>query len=339
MPPGTVTIGDGNAFAGSTYYIEDLSSQNFDLSGYTSTTFGGFNAATTTVTSGNLSTFFGIEDKILDYLDYPASGYVRIKSGYDFVAHSSEADTPDAIQRAITVANDNDIIEIQAGTYVGGAYVDAAADSGSGVTAGIYVDKPVTLLGPNPTFDPNSNATPANAQAIIEPDYSDPNPFDHDYSVVIDVLSSNVTIQGLTVQGSNPNISHSGGVTLGVVPIDAAEGIVSYEGVGNITVESNLIDYTAYTGVDFYNYVNGAAATTNNVITDNLIENLSDVYGFGIGVLLYNNFYAEVTDNVIQNVRVGVQTGNFSKANPGGEGTASISNNVIAAEAAVFSTT
>ncbi len=35
----------------------------------------------------------------------------------------------------------------------------------------------------------------------------------------------------------------------------------------------------------------------------------------------------------MSNLRVGVQTGNFSQANPGGTGTASISNNTIAAEA------
>jgi hypothetical protein len=34
-------------------------------------------------------------------------------------------------------------------------------------------------------------------------------------------------------------------------------------------------------------------------------------------VLLYNNQYARVANNVMTNVRIGVQTGNFSRANPG----------------------
>ncbi len=69
----------------------------------------------------------------------------------------------DSIQRAITVANDNDTIALQAGTYVGGAFVDTT----NGVTVGIYIDKPLTLVGPNTTFDPLTDTTPANAQAII----------------------------------------------------------------------------------------------------------------------------------------------------------------------------
>ncbi len=48
-------------------------------------------------------------------------------------------------------------------------------------------------------------------------------------------------------------------MSIGVTPIDAAEGIVSYTGVSNITVENNLVEYTAYTGIDFYNFDNTGA--------------------------------------------------------------------------------
>ena len=132
---GTVTIGDGNAFAGTTDYIQNLSSQNFNLSGYTTTTFSGFNAATTAVSSGNLASFYGVENEIVDALDNASYGYVKIAGGYDFVAQESElpADggTAGAIQRAINVATSGDIVEVQAGTYAGG----------------IQVSKAVTLLG------------------------------------------------------------------------------------------------------------------------------------------------------------------------------------------------
>ena len=127
-----IAIGDGNTFAGSTYYIQNLSGQAFDLSGYTSTTFGGFNAATSAVTTGNLPSFYAVEDEIVDYLDSSTSGYVRIKSGYGFVAHSSEAAAAGAIQRGINAANTDeaaiptagDIVEVQAGLYVGQVVVD-----------------------------------------------------------------------------------------------------------------------------------------------------------------------------------------------------------------------
>ncbi len=59
-----------------------------------------------------------------------------------------------------------------------------------------------------------------------------------------------------------------------------------------------------------------------------MIQNVgTQTYGYGIGILLYNNFYADVTDNVLENVRAGIQTGNFYRVNPGTTG--KISNNVI----------
>ena len=68
------------------------------------------------------------------------------------------------------------------------------------------------------------------------------------------------------------------------------------------------------------------------MITQNLIQNLGGGgFGFGVGVILYNNFYAAVTDNVIDTVRMGVQTGNFYSANPVAAGTAEISDNQISA--------
>ena len=71
-------------------------------------------------------------------------------------------------------------------------------------------------------------------------------------------------------------------------------------------------------------------ATSGNTISNNLIQNLGGGgFGYGIGVLIYNNFYADVVDNDIEGVRVGIQTGNFSNANPGS--TASISGNEVSA--------
>ena len=102
--------------------------------------------------------------------------------------------------------------------------------------------------------------------------------------------------------------------------------------MGSINIRNDIIENTAYTGVDFENSPDySVRATANNYITNNLIENLSDHYGFGVGVILYDNFYASVTQNVMQNVFAGVQTGNFSQANPGGAAMASISNNQISA--------
>ncbi|MGA2439639.1 MAG: right-handed parallel beta-helix repeat-containing protein [Tepidisphaeraceae bacterium] len=275
-----------------------------DASNVTFDGLGGSNVLTT------LAQYYGIENRITDYLDDSTLGYVHLNAGNVYVAQSSETPNAGAIQRGINVAATNDTVNVQAGVYVGE----------------LDIETPLTLAGAQAGIDPNPSAPAAADQTIIEPDTSDPNPYDNNAVLAVYVGVSGVTINGVTVDGSNPNLTHLDAQTTD----DASEGIVSYTGVGNITVKNNIIENTAYTGVDFYNYTSDAP-TANNVITDNLIQNLSDTYGFGIGVNLYNNFYAQVTHNVMNDVTVGVQTGNFSQANSDNTFTPEISNNTIAA--------
>ncbi|MDQ3018203.1 MAG: Ig-like domain-containing protein, partial [Bacteroidota bacterium] len=70
----------------------------------------------------------------------------------------------------------------------------------------------------------------------------------------------------------------------------------------------------------------GGGVTTNNFITGNKLDNIEQS-PYGIGILIYNNFYAAIDNNVMTRVRAGVQTGNFFSANTGT--TNSISNNSI----------
>ena len=327
---GSVTVGDGNAFAASTGYIQNLSSQAFDLSSYTSTTFGGFDAATTAVTTSNLSSFYAIEDKITDGLDNASYGYVRITSGYDFIAQSSETANAGAMQRGIDLANPYNVVEVQAGTFV------ANSTNNPG---GLYVSQPLTLRGAQAGLDPNSSLPVTADQTIVLPSASDPNPADGTSAEeVVYLYSGSVTVDGFTIDGSNPALSsdpHT--VEVDGVPVDAAEGIVSYTAAGNIVVQNNIVENSTYTGIHFDNYYDAGwnltqAATAGNTISDNLLQNLGGGgYGYGIGVYLADSFYADVQDNVMSNVRVGVQTGNFDLADPGV--TASISDNSISATA------
>ncbi len=327
---GTVTDLGTNTFAASTDYIQDLSAQDIEA---TTDTFGSIAPSDNT-----LADLFAVEGKIYDGLDIaeatpgtPMAGMVRLRANDVSLAASSEASAAGSIQRAVDLANtgtetaNDDTIYMEAGAYVGAAYHDVT----DGVNADAFVDKPVSIIGPNASFDPLSNSNPSNPQAILDPGSSDPS-LDSTESVGIYVASSGVTIEGLTIYGSNAALAHNGGVMLNGVPIDQAEGIVSYTGVGNINVQGNLIEYTDYTGVDFYNFDNGGAATTDNIIKNNLIENLSDAQD-GVGALIYNNFYAQITDNLMTDVVVGVQTGNFSNANPDNGFAPEISGNHIAA--------
>ncbi len=188
----------------------------------------------------------------------------------------------------------------------------------------VTVYKSVELLGANAGVNPNTAVR--GPESIVYVDVSGPDPYAAPYPSQFYVTADNVVIDGFTVDGDNPYISS--GIDLNGADLDAEEGIVSYEGVGDITIRNNIVRNTSYTGINFYNYTNGGAATSNNIISNNRIENLG-AFDWGIGILIYNDFYADITDNVITDVRVGVQTGNYDNANPGATG--SISDNDISA--------
>lgn len=199
------------------------------------------------------------------------------------------------------------------------AGIDAVASGGTvHVAAGTYtelvtVSKPVTVLGPNATINPNTGSRVS--EAVLQPSDSDPNPATSEV-VLIYVDSDDVVIRGLTLDGDNPALTS--GVTWGGADLDAVEGIASYEGVGNIVVENNIIRNLTYAGLDFYNYYNSGAATSGNQISQNRFLNIGTTnYGFGPAILIYNNFYTDITDNEMIGVRVGIQTGNYYQANPG----------------------
>ena len=205
--------------------------------------------------------------------------------------------------------------------------IDAVVPGGTVyVAAGTYVEDPVinkalNLLGPNADINPNTGIRVA--EAVILPAVSAPDPSVCEVMVYLE--TSNVTIKGFTFDGDNPALTS--GIMIGSADVDACEIMAGYEGMGNITVENNILKHSTYSGIDFYNYTN-PAATAGNYIRNNLFQDIGETtYNWGIGILLYNNFYADVTGNVMQGVRAGVQTGNFYLANPGTTG--SISNNTI----------
>lgn len=210
------------------------------------------------------------------------------------------------------------------------AGIDAVAAGGAvNVAAGLYVEdlnvnKAVSLIGPNAVINPNTGVRVA--EAVVVPFSSDPDPFSFTAEIIAYVTEDNVTIKGFTFDGDNTN--SLSGVLVGTADVDASEAIASYEGIGSVAVANNIIKNISYSGLDFYNYNNSGGATTDNQIQDNKLTNIGHIpYGYGIGILIYNNFYAEISGNVMTDVRVGVQTGNFYQSNPGT--TASISDNTI----------
>jgi hypothetical protein len=201
------------------------------------------------------------------------------------------------------------------------------------VAAGTYaediiVNKSLTILGPNAD---NSGCGTRVAEAIIVPMTNAPSSGE-----IIHVAASNVTIKGFTIDGDNPSLP-ANGYGFGGADMHAAEGVTVYEtGVNNLTVTNNILKNLSYFGVTLYDYPAGVPSS-GHVISNNKFQDLGTYDAgsggafWGGGVLIYNNQYTAITNNCMTNVRLGIQTGNFSQANPGLPASQVISGNTIQA--------
>jgi hypothetical protein len=188
------------------------------------------------------------------------------------------------------------------------------------VSAGTYIEdvivnKSLIINGPNAAVNPCTGTRVA--EAIVVPATAA-----IATGEIIHVAASNVTISGFTINGDNTALT-SGFTSTNGADIDAAEGVTVYETlINNLTVTNNIIKNLSYFGVTLYDYPAGVPSS-GHLISNNKFQDLgtydatSLVDYWGGAVLLYNNQYAAVTNNCMDNVRLGVQTGNFSQANPG----------------------
>ncbi|MCE7926486.1 MAG: HYR domain-containing protein, partial [Haliscomenobacteraceae bacterium CHB4] len=230
---------------------------------------------------------------------FQPSGTCVCASG-NLVTNTNSSETFCTIQAAIDDADTDpgDIITVGPGTYV----------------ENILVHKEVKLRGNNYGINPNTGSRIA--ESIIVPATSDPDP--NSLTAVnimyLTAAASGSEIDGFTFDGDNTSLTSA--VNINGANIDAIEALSAYDGTGNLTISNNIVKNLSYAGMDFYNYYNSGGVTTDNYITNNKIDNIEQS-PYGIGVLIYNNFYADITDNVMTRVRVGVQTGNFYSANTG----------------------
>ena len=257
-----------------------------------------------------------------------------------FLAQSSETANAGAIQRAVDVANSDDTVYVQAGTYVGN----------------VTISKPLSLLGPNASVAGNGSRV---AEAILEPGTSGANPnIAATPSILVKVLTSNVTVQGFTLTGQNDALGLANGVSAdrdGHADIrQAAEAIASYSPVhgtdilsgnygavaaytapSNVVIQNNVIENVSYEGIDI-GWDSDGIPSGGNTIAHNVIQNVGAYNDEGAAIRLYNNFYADVTSNQLLNVRMGVEVGNFSQRGPLLATTGSIESNEIDAHRRVI---
>jgi uncharacterized delta-60 repeat protein len=327
-PTSTVT------FSGDTYTAIEPGNVSANIDA-TNNVFGVSSGDSLASNDFTLGDYYAVENKITDGIDYTGAGLVRINEANIYVAQNSDltADggSSGSIQRAVNLASGGNTVNVQAGTF-GGT---------------IIVNKSVTLLGANAANNP-TNGGSRSAETIIEPVVSGASPYSGTHTFLIDLLASDVTVEGFTLTGQNASLPDSGGVALtetGASPIyaQAVEGIASFNPTGitdissygnipayvnpaNVKVENNIIQDLSYQGVDI-GWGSSGNPTDGNVISSNLVHNIGAYNDEGDAVRVYNNFNADITSNQIVNTRMGIEYGNFSQPNPGSTG--SLDDNTI----------
>jgi hypothetical protein len=210
----------------------------------------------------------------------------------------------------------------------------------------VTVNKSLSLLGPNAGVAGNGVRS---AEAIIMPAVSGASPYSGTHTTIVTVTASNVTIKGFLIEGAaglpggvaltntgmTPTLTNamtgigsfdSGALT--GVDVSVYANIPTYTAIGGLTVQNNIIQDIAYQGIDI-GFASNGSPSGNSAIDHNLIQNIGAYNDEGDGIRVYNNFYADIASNQISNVRMGVETGNFSTANPGAAG--SINANMMTA--------
>ncbi len=247
----------------------------------TGAAFNGFVAGAGSVPA-NLASYYATEDKILDGVDEPNLGLVRIKAGDVFVTPNSFssvvaafATTTPSIERGINVASSGDSVYVEAGTYSGD----------------VNVNKQVSLEGAQAGVNA---AGRSGAESVI----SSP-----DGTTELQISVSDATVDGFTIEGNtNRNLSGAGvWIHPGVSGTHLFNNIIQNNIIGlDLTnasptdqgqIEGNLFQNNTISGpsggTDIYadQFTAGAGGVQNVLISGNTFTNaVFNENGWGIGI-------------------------------------------------------
>ena len=232
---GDVTSLTGNTLTG-TQFIKDLNPS--DTINATTDTFnvGSSNAA---VAGGSLTPTEGYvaEDRITDYLDNASDGYVELNASTIYLAQSSETANPGALNRAVHIAQANNTIDVQAGSFVTPSQVSIASNlsivgAGAGSTI-ITTSFDTTASGDSKGWFLVPSTTTAFNLSGVTLDGSGHNEF-----------------QGIRDYGTG-SISNVAFKNI-VYPGYAGTGLVAFGGVGPVNVTDSTFNNMGREGVLFY---------------------------------------------------------------------------------------
>jgi hypothetical protein len=184
-------IGAGNAFHGSLSAIWNFADVALDIStSAVGSTFHGItlNAGT------SLADLFAIEDRIRHKVDLATYGFVRVRADQVFVTPSSfvsPTTTAPSIQRAVDAATAGDTIHVAAGTYDGT----------------VTVGKSLTIKGPFAGVHGTHGSRGGAGEAVLSLAAG---------GTIVTIGSDGVTLDGLTIVGSENGTTTQAVVNIGV---------------------------------------------------------------------------------------------------------------------------
>jgi hypothetical protein len=288
-----------SAFNGQTGdYIKLVNSPN-DINA-ASVTFNGVNAANATPAQLN-----AIGAKITDKQDNAALGRVLLSG---CTVNSAGGANYTTIQAAVNEPTCQ-TISVAAGTY----------------TETVTINRAVDLRGAN--YNTNPITGTRTAESIVYPPVN--NPSDNNNSAFI-LKSPNIRINGFTIDGDNPALT--GGVNLYGADVNGATGI--YQPLGfeltGVSLTNNIVKNLRRNGV-YFEGVNVGPPAGVAVIRSNVFDNMSsnDSGIAGRGVIIFQQGYADVSDNVMTRVFYGIEDRTFGSPAAAGPITPGYRNNRI----------
>ncbi|NLD61127.1 DUF1565 domain-containing protein [Candidatus Sumerlaeota bacterium] len=280
---------------GGTTWNAGGSSININTGSYTVTFKSVHGWVTPTAIPVTITTDATIEESATYTEDPSTLSWYVATTGSDETGDGSETNPFATIAFAIDCARAGDIVYVAAGEYL--------------VSETIEIDKPLALLGPN--ADKKGYAEDRGAEAVIKADIANFQDFVN--ADMIDIVSRDVTISGLTLDGMNsdplinPNLND--GLCAGLVPyfvgLDNAD-------VNVVLTNNRVINFNTGGVYTCTPAPSAAHAATGILVKDNYIANIAY-----IGLVSTNNCDLNAYDNFIENCIFGVAVESVAEAPTG----------------------
>ena len=208
------------------------------------------------------------------------------------------------IAYAITQSNPYDTIHVAAGTYV----------ERTNATTNLTITKPIAIEGAQAGIDARTRSD-AGATIIVPGVAESGLSYGSTNTATVNIASNGVSLDGLVIDTDNPAITT--GLGLNGTDPDVSSDVFATG--SNITIQNTVLRNAIFAGI----YADNTDGNTNTPGGDNLIQlnrftNITNPSTWGIGVYAGDNFYAQITDNLLNQVRVGIQFAeNDYAADPG----------------------